>query len=249
MRLPLPTISLGKTLALTVSTSLLLGLTAQGVRGQAQTEAKHKAQEINKPFLNPDVKEFTKRFETDSREVYAQREAIVPALALKRGMAVADVGAGTGLFTRLIADRVGPEGTVFAVDIAPAFLKHIEAQAKRLGHSQVRTVLATQESTGLAAGSVDLALLCDVYHHLEEPAKSLASIRQALRENGELVVIDLDRKSGKASDFVLKHVRAEKSVFVAEIKAAGFEPVVVGNPPALKENFFLRFRKTGSQRP
>ena len=87
-------------------------------------------------------------------------------------MAVADVGAGTGLFTRLFAEQVGPEGKVYAVDISKEFLDHIAAQAKAKGQAQVVTVRGTQDSTNLPAGSVDLVFLCDVYHHLETTRRS-----------------------------------------------------------------------------
>ena len=65
---------------------------------------------INKPYENPDVKEFVGKFETESREIYAKRKDIVERCKVKPGMAVADVGAGTGLFTRLFAEAVGPKG-------------------------------------------------------------------------------------------------------------------------------------------
>jgi ubiquinone/menaquinone biosynthesis C-methylase UbiE len=219
------------------------------VSGQATAPAPAASSDINKPFENPDVKQFVARFEADNREVYARRESVVKALGLKPGMAVADVGAGTGLFTRLIAERVGGEGKVFAVDVSPAFLRHIDEQSKRLGQTQVRTVRGSQESTLLPAGSIDLAFLCDVYHHLENPQKTLASIRRALKPGGELVVVDFDRVKGKSTEFVLKHVRAGKSVFASEIKAAGFEPLPAPEAPGLKENFFLRFRRTDDPAP
>ena len=65
---------------------------------------------INKPYEDPDVKEFVGKFETESREIYAKRKDIVERCKVKPGMAVADVGAGTGLFTRLFAEAVGPKG-------------------------------------------------------------------------------------------------------------------------------------------
>lgn len=235
--------------------STLLAVTLAGTvmtasaSGQAQTKPPGLDPEINKPFADPDVKAFVARFETETREVYARRVAIVKALDLKPGMAVADVGAGTGAFTRLIAERVGPEGKVYAVDISEAFLKHLADSSEKLGQTQVQPVRATQQSTGLAAGAVDLAFLCDSYHHFENPAKTLASLRRALRKGGQLVVVDFDRVKGKSSEFVMKHVRADKAGFTAEIKAAGFEPVPAPNAPALKENFFLRFRRTDDPAP
>ncbi len=166
------------------------------------------------------------------------------ALGLKPGMSVADVGAGTGLFTRLFADKVGTTGRVYAVDIAPRFLAHIAAEAKKRGQSPIVTVLGSQASTNLPRESVDLVFLCDVYHHLENPEKTLASIRQALKPEGRLVVIDFDRVEGRSADFVLKHVRASQDVFRKEIEAAGFWFEPVRKPPTFKENFFLRFEKS-----
>ena len=199
---------------------------------------------INEPFRKPNAKDYVKKFETESRENFAHRQEIVDALELKPGMAVADVGAGTGLFTRLFADKVGPTGKVYAVDIAQAFLDHIAADAKKRGQRQVATVLASQDSTNLPAGSVDLVFLSDVYHHLEKPEKTLASIRRALRPGGRLVVVEFDRVEGRSSAFVLKHVRAGQAVFRKEIEDAGFTAIPTPNPPKLKENFFLRFEKS-----
>jgi ubiquinone/menaquinone biosynthesis C-methylase UbiE len=199
---------------------------------------------INEPFKRPDLKGYIKKFESDDREIYAKREEIVAALGLKPGMAVADVGAGTGLFTRIFADRVGATGKVYAVDIAQRFLTHIAAEARKRGHSQIMIVRGDQESTHLPSESVDLVFLCDVYHHLENPEKVLASIRRALKPEGNLVVIDFDRVERRSTEFVLKHVRASQDVFRREIEASGFRLVPSRKAPPLKETFFLRFEKS-----
>jgi SAM-dependent methyltransferase len=201
------------------------------------------ASDINKPFQNPDAGEWVKKFESESREVYAQRGAIVQAVGLVPGMAVADIGAGTGLFTLLFAERVGPNGKVYAVDVSPPFLKHIAELAKKRGLDQIQAVRGTQESINLPEGVVDLVFLSDTYHHLEKPDRTLASIHHALRFGGRLVVLEFDRRAGVSSDFVLKHVRADKAQFIAEIRAAGFEPIRTPEPPRLKENFFAEFRR------
>ena len=172
-----------------------------------------------------------------------KRHEIAKALRLKRGMAVADVGAGTGLFTRLFAELVGPEGKVYAVDISKEFLDYIAAQAKAKGQAQVVTVRGTQDSTNLPAGSVDLVFLCDVYHHLEDHEKVLSSIHRALRPGGSLVLVEFDRIEGKSSDFVLKHIRAGQAEFRREIESAGFESVDTPPGPKLRENFFARFTR------
>ena len=106
------------------------------------------------------------------------------------------------------------------------------------------TILGSQDSTNLPKKSVDLVFLSDVYHHLEKPEKALASIHQALRPGGRLVVIEFDRVEGKSSAFVLKHVCASQAVFRKEIEAAGFVGVPTPQPPQLKENFFLASRRS-----
>ena len=211
------------------------------------TLAQDRPSEINKPFQNPDVAQYINRFESESREVYVQRTAIVEAVGLKPGTAVADIGAGTGLFTRFFADIVGPEGKVYAVDIAKPFLEHIAREARRRGHAHVQTIQGTQETTNLPPGSVDVAFLCDVYHHLEQHERILASIHRALRPGGRLVVIEFDRREGVSSDFIMKHVRAGKAQFLGEIATAGFAPLETPDPPRFKENFFATFRRVEPQ--
>jgi ubiquinone/menaquinone biosynthesis C-methylase UbiE len=239
--LRLPRWLLPLTLALTLAPGLAFGQAAR----TAPAPKADPPSEINKPFAHPDVKAFVKRFETEDREVFARRHEIIGALGLKPGMAVADVGAGTGAFTRLIAEKVGPKGKVYAVDVSREFLAHIQKESRKLGQSHVVTVQASQDSTGLAPGSIDLAFICDVYHHFEHPERSLASIRRALRPGGRLVVIDFDKVEGKSSEFVMKHIRATKDVFAAEIRGAGFEPMPTPEASRLKlkESFFLRFRR------
>jgi ubiquinone/menaquinone biosynthesis C-methylase UbiE len=228
------------------ATTIILAVT--GGWTQTAGPATRPDPKINEPFKNPDLKGFIKKFESNDREVYARRKEIVAALELKPAMAVADVGAGTGLFTRLIAEEVGQRGKVYAVDISPGFLKHIAADAAKRGQNQVVTVVGSQDSINLPQAAVDLVFLCDVYHHLERPEKNLASIRRALKDNGRLVVIDFDRVEGKSTEFVLKHVRASRDVFRSEIEAAGFRPLPAPKLPRLTETFFLRFEKTASAR-
>jgi FkbM family methyltransferase len=201
---------------------------------------------INAPFENPDVKEFVGKFEVESREIYAKRKEILQACKLKPGMAVADVGAGTGLFTRLFAEAVGPDGQVYAVDIAPKFIEHIEKTCTEAGLKNVKGVVCKPDSVGLPEGSVDLAFICDTYHHFEFPNRTMASLHKALRPGGQVVLVDFHRIEGKSTDWVLGHVRAGQEVFEKEIKSAGFKRV--GEEKFLKENYFVRFEKVKETR-
>lgn len=199
---------------------------------------------INDKFLDPklNVEEWTKKFETESREIFQQREKIVAAAGLKPGMAMADIGAGTGLFTLHFAQAVGADGKVFAVEIAKNFLEHIKARAGNASASNVQTVLCTEKSVELPEASIDLAFICDVYHHFEYPQATLATLHKALKPGGELVLIDFKRIPGESSDFIMGHVRAGQNVFEAEVTAAGFEKVDEIKD-ALKENYFVKFRR------
>jgi ubiquinone/menaquinone biosynthesis C-methylase UbiE len=199
---------------------------------------------INDSFKDPKLKvsEFTEKFEIESREVFAKREEILKACDIQTGSTLADIGSGTGLFTRLFAKAVGKDGNVIAVDISETFLEHIRNANRTLGIANVDTLLCTEDSTELPAESIDFAFVCDTYHHFEYPQKTLASVRNALKPNGLLVVIDFKRVEGLSSDWTMKHVRAGQEVFEAEIVAAGLEKVgeVTG---ILEENYMVVFRK------
>jgi predicted methyltransferase len=201
---------------------------------------------INDPFKDPDVKKYVGTFEGESREIFAQRKRIVEACKLKPGMAVADVGAGTGLFTRLFAGAVVPKGKVYAVDIAPKFLAHIKKTCKEGGIGNVETVRCSDTSCELPAGCIDLAFICDTYHHFEFPARTMASIHKALRPGGQVVLVDFHRIPGKSREWVLGHVRAGQDVVIKEVVSAGFKLVEEEKGLGLKENYFLRFARAAA---
>ncbi len=201
---------------------------------------------LNQRFLAPDgmtVEQAVATFEGESREIAVERRAIVAALQLRPGMSVADIGAGTGLFLTPFAEAVGPTGKVYAVDIAPRFVEHLRARALAEGLDSAEVVLCTERSAELPARSVDLAFVCDTYHHFEYPRSTLASLRHAIRPGGALVVIDFERIPGVSSDWILGHVRAGRDIFRAEIEAAGFDYVEELNIGGLEENYALRFRR------
>ncbi len=230
---------------------LLLLVTAGWLLGcrtaveQPLTEETSAKPGINAEYLKPDLdpSQWVERFEREGREIYDQRHEILAAAQLRPGMKVADIGAGTGLFTPLMASEVGPRGKVYAVDIVPEFLRLIQERAREARVDNVQTVLCTERSVELPAGSIDLAFLCDVYHHFEYPRHSLASIHQALRRNGDLFVVDFKRIPGVSSEWILNHVRAGQEEVTREIESAGFRKVE--ELTFLKDNWVVRFRKVG----
>ncbi len=236
----------GLVLAATVACMGVLG----GATARAQDASQSRGpaaypSDMNRTFTDPDldIQQFVKRFESEARDIYAKRRDITRAVGLRHGDAVADIGAGTGLFTQLFAEQVGPKGTVYAVDIAPAFVNYVSEQAKRLGHERiVKGVLNTPDSVKVPASSIDVAFLCDTYHHFDQPEKMLASIHRALRPRGRLVIIDFDLRKD-SGEFVKQRARAPKEVYYREITAAGFELIQTKDAPAIKDNFYAEFRR------
>jgi SAM-dependent methyltransferase len=199
---------------------------------------------VNDKYLAPDldVDEWTKRFEGEAREIFVRRREIVEQLGLIPEMAVADVGAGTGLFVGPLAAAVGPGGKVYAVDISPRFVAHLRQRISDEGLTPVEVVLGKERSMELPDDSIDLAFVCDVYHHFEYPSSMLESLRRVLRPGGALVVIDFERIPGRTREWVLDHVRAGKQVFTDEIEDAGFVLEKELQVDGLVENYMLRFR-------
>ncbi|MGD2056105.1 MAG: methyltransferase domain-containing protein [Gammaproteobacteria bacterium] len=196
---------------------------------------------FNRKFDNPDWSYWVAAFENPSREIYNKRYAIVAATGIRPGMDVADIGAGTGLFTRLFASRVAPKGKVYAVDISAPFIKNILRTCREQRLTNVVGIVNTPRDVSLPAESIDLAFITDTYHHFEYPQNMLASIHRALRPNGRMIIIDFRRDPRISTPWVMQHVRAGKDTVIREIEAAGFR--LVDERPVLHSNYFLRFRK------
>ena len=201
---------------------------------------------INRHFVDPNWQQWVGTFERTGREVYDKRHAIVAASKVRPGMAVADIGAGTGLFTRLFSSAVEPGGTVYAIDIASLFIDNILRTCREQGLSNVEGIVNTPVDIGLPADSIDLAFMTDTYHHFEYPQQTLASIHQALHSEGRVIIIDFRRDPRISSKWVMGHVRSNKAQVIQEIQAAGFR--LVDDKPLMRTNFFLEFVKSGKRK-
>jgi ubiquinone/menaquinone biosynthesis C-methylase UbiE len=198
------------------------------------------AKELNKSF-DADASQWTERFEHEGRAIYDKRAEILDAMGLKPGMDVADIGAGSGLISRLIAQRVAPGGTVYAVDISKNMVDHIAKTAQEEKITNIKAVLGDPRSPKLAPNSVDVACIIDAYHHFEYPAEMLAEIKKSLRPNGMLMLIDFKRIDGVSRDYILKMVRAGEGTFTDEFLNAGFD-LVERRDDMFPDNYMLKFK-------
>jgi len=224
------------------SAVFLLSILSAGSAATAQDESVNPG--INESYLDPNLSaiKWVERFEREGREVYDNRQAIIEAIDIKNGMSVADIGTGTGLFVPLLLEKAGSEGHLFAVDIVPDFLARVSEQATKNGWKNLTPVLCSERSVDLPPNSIDVAFICDVYHHFEYPFDSLASLRKALRPKGQLILVDFERIPGESDEWILNHMRAGQETFEAEIEKSGFAKVeeIEG---LLKDNYMIRFFK------
>ena len=196
---------------------------------------------VNKKYKNPDIQKSMKSLESENREVFKHRKEIIALLDLKPGLDVADVGAGTGFFSRMIAKEVGPDGAVYAVELARDFVENLKRIATEESLPNLKPIQCNEESTTLPAESVDLVFVCDTYHHIEFPYHTLDSIHQALRPKGQLVIIDYERIKGISPESRYEHVRCGKGTVTDEVKDAGFD--FIEEIPLMKQQWIRRFQK------
>jgi ubiquinone/menaquinone biosynthesis C-methylase UbiE len=229
--------------------ALILALAALTAPAQQPTITPT-AKALNRSF-DADASQWTERFEHEGRAIYDKRVEIIDAMHLKPGMDVADIGAGSGLMSRLMAQRVAPNGTVYAVDIAKNMIDHIAQVARDENIPNLKPILGDPKSPKLAQNSVDVICIIDSYHHFEYPTDMLAEINKALRPDGMLMLIDFKRINGVSRDYILNMVRAGEGTFTDEFLNAGFE-LVDKRDDMFPENYMLKFKhraaaKTGTR--
>jgi ubiquinone/menaquinone biosynthesis C-methylase UbiE len=174
------------------------------------------------------------------RDAEEAPNAALDAIGIARGETVADVGAGSGYFTWRLAERVGPAGKVYANDIQPEMLALLRKNIEARHLMNVETVLGVEDDPKLPPGQLDLVLLVDVYHEFSEPEKMLREIRESLKPEGRLVLLEY-RKEDPAIP-----IRPEHKMSVAEVRAEvqpeGFR--FEKNLDTLPRQHILIFRKS-----
>lgn len=132
-----------------------------------------------------------------ARDRWQRPQDVMDELGLAAGSAVADIGAGRGYFTFRLAERVGPTGKVYAVDIDEGDLRRIGDRAREQGLSQIETVLGANDDPRLQAASVDAILVVNAYHEMRDYEAMLRGMLLALKPGGRLAIIDEDSEAGK----------------------------------------------------
>jgi SAM-dependent methyltransferase len=183
-----------------------------------------------------DAERWAHVFDDPERDAWQKPHQVIQALALKPGTVVADLGAGTGYFSVRLA-RMLPKGKVYAVDLEPDMVKYLGERAKREGLKNVTPVAAAPDDARLP-GKVDLVLLVDVYHHIDDRERYFRKLAGSLAPGGRLAVIDfkLDSRRGPP-----KSSRIDPGRVKAELAKAGY--ALTAEHAFLPDQYFLEFAR------
>lgn len=202
--------------------------------------AQHGQAEHRRPS---DLKQYLEQLDRRERDQYQKPEQVVEALGLTAGMAVADLGSGSGYFTRRFVRTVTESGKVYAIDIESEMLAYTKESLAhlRIPHS-VEFILAAPDDPKLPPASVDLIFLCNVYHHLEDRSRYFMNARPALKSDGRVAIVDFyhDERSGDVG-FPRRHLVARETV-VEEMTKAGYR--LLREHTFLPRQYFLEFVPT-----
>jgi SAM-dependent methyltransferase len=154
------------------------------------------------------------------REAEENPEGALDAIGIKAGMVAADVGAGTGYMSLKMARRVGPSGKIYAEDVQPEMLQKLRKNAAEAKLTNIQTVLGGEADPKLPPNTLDLILLVDVYHEFSQPQRMLRRMREALKPDGRLVLLEY-RKEDPSIPIRPEHKMSVQEVKL-ELEAEGF---------------------------
>lgn len=158
--------------------------------------------------------------ERPAREDEEAPSKALDALELKPGMIVADIGAGSGYYASRMARRVGPTGRVYATDIQQGMIDLLERRIRSEGLSNVTTVLGGMDDPGLPPHSIDLAIMVDVYHELQQPQIFLQRLKETFKPGGRLVLLEFRKEDPKVP--ILEVHKMSVAEVKQEMEAEGF---------------------------
>lgn len=187
--------------------------------------------------LHRDSQAYIRLLEDPQRDSYQRPHEVLMALKLKPGEVVADIGAGSGYFTLRIAQHVGAAGKVYAVDVNPDMIRHINRQIRSHVVPNVVSVLADPDDPLLPEKSLDRVFICNVWHHIENPIGYIDRLKKSLKRGGEVVMIDFHKKDLPVGPPLPMKIARE--ALIAQLQRSGFR--LAGEHTFLPYQYFLVF--------
>jgi arsenite methyltransferase len=201
----------------------------------AQNSALSSTQEMNR--LHRDSKAYIARLEDPMRDAYQKPQEVIKALNIKEGEVIADIGAGSGYFTVCLARPVGEKGRIYAVDVSPDMIVHLNRRVRDLKLRNVVTILCAPDDPLLADASVDRFFVCDTWHHINGHPKYLGLMKRMLKPGGQVIMVDF--KKAKTPVGPPMEMRIDRDDLVREMETNGFE--LAAEHTFLEYQYFLVF--------
>jgi precorrin-6B methylase 2 len=177
--------------------------------------------------------------ERPDRATEEEPQKMVAALGLKSTDVVADIGAGTGYISQLIAKQL-PEGRILAVDVQPEMIALLQQRIKNSKIANIQPQLGTEQSPELPAASIDLAIMVDAYHEFSYPHEMMVGIVAALKPGGRVVLTEYRGEDPKV--FIKPHHKTTQKQIEYEMKAVGLK--LIKNDSVLPQQHLLFFGKS-----
>jgi ubiquinone/menaquinone biosynthesis C-methylase UbiE len=196
----------------------------------AQDAVKRDEQQMHR--LHTDPKLYLGALDDPKRDAYQKPQEVMGALGLKAGEVIADIGAGSGYFTFRLAHHVGDRGKVYAVDVSPDMIRHINRRIRELKAKNVVSILADPDDPLLPEASVNRFFFSDSWHHIENQTKYLSLMKKILKPGGEIVMIDFHKKELPVGPPMQMKIARED--LIKQMESNGFR--------LMKEHTFLQYQ-------
>ena len=217
-----------------MKTIVLLAVLCATLAGTALAEDQHQHRRPD------DIKQYLEHLDSTERDRYQKPSEVIEALKLKPGMAVADLGSGSGYFTRRFIEAVTETGVVYAVDVEQEMLAYAKESVIRMRVAYTAEfILAQPNNPKLPYESVDLLFVCNTIHHLENRSKYFSDLKSSLKPGARIAIIDFypDERSGDLG--FPKHHLVSRDTTVQEMAAAGYQ--LSREHSFLPKQYFLEF--------
>jgi predicted methyltransferase len=185
-----------------------------------------------------DVGVWAQILEGSQRDRWQKPDEVIKHLNLKAGDVIADIGAGTGYFTRRLAVAVGPQGRALGLEIEASMVEHMNQDARRLNLKNYEARLVKPDDPGLGPQSVDVIFLSNTYHHITDRVEYFRRLSTSLKPRGRIVVVDFYKKPLPVGPRHLEHKVSEETV-VGELRQAGYR--LIRTLDFLPYQYFLEF--------
>lgn len=202
----------------------------------AQDHADRNLHEMHQ--LHQDPKAYIALLEDPKRDTYQKPHEVISALKLREGEVIADIGAGSGYFTFRLARHVGSQGRVYAVDVSPDMIVHVNRRVRDLKVSNVVTVLSPPDDPLLPDASIDRFVICDTWHHIPGHPQYLSLLKKMLKPGGQVIMIDFRKEKTPVGPPV--EMRIARDELVREMESNGFQ--VAQEHTFLEHQYFIVFK-------